>query len=123
LDPARIYVVDPKDKARVLDDLQELFSGLTLDSRKVIRHIYRREDIYSGPFLDEAPDLILIGNDGFDLKAGLKADKLADKGIFTGRHTLDDAFLLLAGSPCKDMMPQSPDVCCVKPIIDKLAKG
>jgi len=43
--------------------------------------------------LDKAADLILVGNKGFNLKGTIKADKLSDKGIFTGKHSQDDAFL------------------------------
>ncbi len=107
LDPARIYLnlknkyprgaVEPEDKEGILRDLRSLFNSLEVDNKKVIRDVYRKEEIYSGLLLEQAPDLVLIGNKGFNLKATLKANKLADKGIFTGKHTQDDAFLLVKG--------------------------
>ncbi|MFC1658760.1 alkaline phosphatase family protein [Candidatus Omnitrophota bacterium] len=105
LDPARIYInwkdkypcgsVDRQDKQRVLKDLVELFSSLEIDNKNVVRDVYRKEEIYSGSLLEQAPDLVLVGNQGFNLKANIKADKLADKTIFTGKHTQSDAFLFI----------------------------
>ncbi|MFQ5867801.1 MAG: alkaline phosphatase family protein, partial [bacterium] len=105
LDPARIYInlkskypcgsVDVQDKERILKELEALFNSLEIDNKKVIKEIYRKEKIYSGPFLEQAPDLILVGNQGFNLKANIKADKLTDKSIFTGKHTQWDAFLIV----------------------------
>ena len=117
LDPARIYLnlkdkyphgsVEPKDKGKILEDLDSLFNSLKIENKKVIRDIYRKEEIYSGPLLDQAPDLILVGNKGFNLKGTMKADKLSDKGIFTGKHSQDDAFLLTTN---KINIPENPVV-------------
>jgi predicted AlkP superfamily phosphohydrolase/phosphomutase len=105
LDPARIYVnlkdrypnggINKDDKEKVLKDLEDLFASFEIEGRSVIKDIYRGEEIYSGPCLDKAPDLILEGNHGFNLKADIKADTLTRKGIFTGKHTRDNAFFLL----------------------------
>lgn len=120
LDPARIYVnlkgkypcggVEKNDKEKVIEELISLFSALKIDGKKVIRDIYRKEDIYSGPFLDAAPDLILVGNRGFNLKAKINADRLLDKDIFTGKHTQDDAFLLLYSDKLLANIPDKPTV-------------
>ncbi len=119
LDPARIYLnlkdkyprgtVEPEDKERILRDLKDLFNSLEIDNKKVIRNVYRKEEIYSGPLLEQAPDLVLVGNKGFNFKAAIKANKLADKGIFAGKHTQDDAFLLVKGDN-KLNIPENPTV-------------
>jgi len=85
--------VQEGEKEKILEDLKNSFQSLEIDNKKVIRDIYRKEEIYSGPFLKDAPDLILVGNKGFNLKGTIKTDKLSDKGIFTGKHSQDDAFL------------------------------
>ena len=105
LDPARIYInlkgkypcggVNVQDKEKILSDLEALFGSLQVDNRKVVKSIYRKDQIYSGPFLEQGPDLILVGNQGFNLKANIKADRLIDKAIFTGKHTQRDAFLIV----------------------------
>ena len=105
LDPARIYLnlrgkypkgrLGKEDREIVLRDLEGLFSSLEVEGKKVIKSIYRKEEIYKGPFLESAPDLVLVGEKGFNLKANIKAPYLSDKGIFTGKHTQDNAFILV----------------------------
>ena len=90
-----------------------------MDGIKVIRDIYRKEQIYSGPCLDDGPDLILVGTKGFDLKAKLKVAQLAGKGPFTGKHTQDTAFLLVRGLPNESIVPDTPTVSDIKGIIEK----
>jgi len=119
LDPGRIYInlkgkypagsVKMEDKEKVLKDLEELFSSLEIDNQKIIKEIYRKEEIYSGPFMDRAPDLVLVGNSGFNLKGKMDAQtNLFDKGIFTGKHTKDNAILLIRNQECR--IPDEPRV-------------
>jgi len=129
LDPARIYLnlkgkypcgsVEPDEAEDVLSQLESLFASLEVDGRKVIRDIYRKEQIYSGPYLDDGPDLILIGAAGFDLKARLKVQHLTGKGVFTGKHTQDTAFLLVKGLADTAVIPDEPAVSDIKQIIEK----
>lgn len=105
LDPARIYInqkgkypagnVEADDKDACLKELESLFRSLQIDGRKVIKHIYRKQDIYAGPYLEDAPDFVLIAEKGFNLKGSMTAEELTGKGPFTGKHTYEDAFLLL----------------------------
>lgn len=120
LDPARIYInlkgkypagsVNPNDKASCLADLEKLFSSLELDGRKVFKHIYRKEDVYSGPFLEDAPDLVLIADKGFNLKGSVTSKQLFARGPFTGKHTYDDAFLLLQNENLAKSLPDELSV-------------
>lgn len=129
LDPARIYLnlkgkfpcgtVDQADSEALLSQLENLFRSLEIDSRKVIRDIYRKEQLYSGPYLENAPDLVLVGAKGFNLKASVKADQLTDKAIFSGKHTQDSAFLLVKGLADKSIVPEIPAVWNIKGIVEK----
>ena len=104
LDPARIYInlkgkypagsVEESDKGKVINDLEELFRTLSVNGHRVIKEVYRKEEIYSGPYIDEAPDLVLIAERGFNLKANPRAKSLLGKGIFTGKHSQDNAFVI-----------------------------
>lgn len=108
MDPARIYLnyrgkypagsVDSQDAPKILDSLAQLFAQLECNGKKVIRNIYRKDEVFHGSFLEEAPDLVLVSNHGFDLKAGLRSDRLFKKEIFSGKHTQDTAFALYAGN-------------------------
>ena len=104
LDPARIYLnlkgkypcgsVEPDEAEQLLAQLEAIFRDLQIGGRAVIKDVYRAEQIYSGPCFDDGPDMVLVGAEGFNLKSGLKSKQLADKAIFTGKHTYQDAFLL-----------------------------
>ncbi|MHC4461907.1 MAG: alkaline phosphatase family protein [Planctomycetota bacterium] len=129
LDPARIYLnlkgkfpcgtVDRTESENLLCQLENLFRSLEIDGRKVIRDIYRKEQLYSGPYLEDAPDLVLVGAKGFNLKASVKANRLTDKAIFSGKHTQDSAFLLVKGLADKSIVPETPAVWNIKGIVEK----
>ncbi|MHC4692424.1 MAG: alkaline phosphatase family protein [Planctomycetota bacterium] len=128
LDPARIYLnlkgrfpcgtVDQAESESLLSQLEDLFSSLEIDGRKVIRDIYRKEQIYSGPYLENAPDLVLVGNEGFNLKARVNVDSLMNKAIFSGKHTQDSAFLLVKGLKDESIVPEIPSVFNITGIIE-----
>ncbi len=127
LDPARIYInvrgkypngsVDEQDKEGLLRDLETLFSTLEVGNRRAIKNVYRKEEIYSGPFIERAPDLVLVGDKGFNLKGNVKAEKTIGKEIFTGKHTQEDAFLLIKGRVEENILSDNPTVCDVKSLV------
>jgi len=107
LDPGRVYLhtsgrfprgcVMSRDRERVLRDLVCLLEGLEIDGKRVLRSVFRREEIYQGPLLPKAPDLVLVAGEGFNLKAGFQSQADVDNGPFTGKHSQPDAFLIAAG--------------------------
>ena len=107
LDPARIYLHDERfergrirEREKILEELVDLFKGLEVDGRKVVREAFLREDIYKGPYLEFAPDLVLVSHKGFNLRSNLRYISVTSKPIFTGMHTQEDAFILhKGGSP------------------------
>jgi predicted AlkP superfamily phosphohydrolase/phosphomutase len=129
LDPASIYLnrkgryprgtVDQTDVAEILDRLEKLFSSLRINSRKVIRDIYRKEQLYAGPCVENAPDMVLVGAEGFNLRANIKAEKLYDKIIFSGKHTQDTAFLMIRGLSNTSIIPDIPAITDIKAIAEK----
>jgi predicted AlkP superfamily phosphohydrolase/phosphomutase len=130
LEPARIYLnlkdkyprgsVDKKDYTTLIRDLESLFYSIELNGEKVIKKVHKKDDIYKGPYTINAPDLVLLSNKGYNLKASLKANDLFEKGIFSGKHTQDDAFLLINRSFDEKIIPGKPVVSDVLTIIDKL---
>lgn len=116
MDPGRIYLnvkrrfpagsVLPGKAAETLREelaqgLGELFSQTEGEpSEPILRRVYRKEELYQGPFLTSAPDLVLLANPGNNLRGATGRDSLFDtRGPFTGMHTQDDAFFL-ADRPC-----------------------
>ncbi|MCR4404972.1 MAG: alkaline phosphatase family protein [Candidatus Acetothermia bacterium] len=132
LDPARIYLnlkgrfprgsIEPEDREKVLAELIALFSELRRAGRRAVRRVCRKEEIYRGPWLDRAPDLVLLPERGFAFRARLKLELEApseERGPFTGKHTQEDAFLLVRCEEADELMPSRPTVADVVGLIDR----
>ncbi len=132
LDPARIYInlegkyprgsVKPEDRESVIAELKYSFESLKINGKKVVEQTYRKEEIYEGPYLNQAPDLVLVPSKGLNFKASPKAERLVKKSLFTGKHTQKDAFLLVSNSS-KDAVPSKLSVSDVVAIINKLRQN
>lgn len=59
---------------RLKDELVERLESLTdpATGRRVLRKVYRREELYHGPYVDRAPDLIALDEDSYHNRAGLQ---------------------------------------------------
>jgi predicted AlkP superfamily phosphohydrolase/phosphomutase len=130
LDPARIYVniagkfprggVKPDDREVLLRELTGLFEGLEIEGKRVVKRVYRGEELYHGPEAHRAPDLVLLANKGFNLRGNFKAERLWGKDLFAGKHSQHDAFLLVWGDFEPGIVPEPPTVGDVVGIIDRL---
>ena len=130
LDPGRIYVnlrgryprgcVEAGDRRTTLGDLEDIFTSLEIEGKKVIKRVYRGEELYEGPQAHRAPDLVLLGNKGYNLRGNVKATQLYGTDIFAGKHSQADAFLLVCGEGADDIVPEKPCVSDVVGIMDKL---
>jgi predicted AlkP superfamily phosphohydrolase/phosphomutase len=58
----------------------------------VMREVLTREEVYDGPYLERAPDLVCLSNPGFDLKGSIQKREIFIKTDLSGMHTQDDAF-------------------------------
>jgi len=105
--PGHIYSNRPEDE---LLRLIEFLKGVKDEGGRVFERIYRREEIYWGPKLRMAPDLILVPRAGYEIR-GLLPDKFEDvrpvKGMIykTGTHASHEAlkgFLALYGPGVKE---------------------
>ena len=132
LEPSRLYIhskdrfprgsVNKGEYDSMINKLIALFNELEFKGEKIINTIHRKEEIYEGPLIDQAPDLVLISNKGFNLKASLKSDNVFEDSIFTGKHTQHDAFLLLNKSIPEKIAKRKPAVSDVYGIIEKFIK-
>ncbi len=127
MDPSRIYInlkgkypkgcVEPgKEYEDLRDELSEKMLSLKLcDSGSsgndpdsyVVSAVYKKEDIYKGPYLDSAPDIVLLPHYGYDLKGSIRKDILTEKGQLTGMHTQDDAVVFINR---KDVINSKPNI-------------
>jgi len=121
LDPSRIYInvrgkyprggVEPGGEyERLRDTLAERLATLRFENQPVVRAVLRKEDVYRGPWLERAPDLVVLANHGFDLKGALGKPSVFGRSHLTGGHTQDDAFLYADGDLAAPARPQVSDV-------------
>lgn len=130
LDPSRIYInragrypygcVSDSEYDAVRNDIKERFLSLNFDGDPVIKNVFFKEDIYSGPCYDNAPDIILLANHGYDLKGAITKETVFGKGIFTGAHTRDGAIFFINNTVLSDLSPPAIDIVDVAPTILKL---
>jgi predicted AlkP superfamily phosphohydrolase/phosphomutase len=128
LDPGRIYLhrkgvysrgtVEDSDAEKLLTEIAEMFLTLEVDGRKVIRAAHRKEDIYQGSWVAQAPDLVLTPSEGFNLRAKPQAHELAQESFFTGKHTQDNGFLLVRNLADPNIVPEQPTVCDIRSILE-----
>jgi predicted AlkP superfamily phosphohydrolase/phosphomutase len=117
LDPGRVYLlrtgryplgtVGDGEAADLLGRLREGFlalhdatPGAPADGRPVPR-VFTRDELYHGPCLDAAPDLVIHFNDGYDPKGAMARTELFGRGVLTGMHTYADS-LFLVNRPAVD---------------------
>jgi predicted AlkP superfamily phosphohydrolase/phosphomutase len=128
LDPARIYInssgkypkgfVKNENISSVKDEIFEIFSNFRYKGRKVINKIYKKEEIYRGRYIKDAPDVVLIPNSGFSLHAGIgKREIFQPPDIIKGKHTQPDAFLYVRNMDNQPVIPTNP---CVENILSIL---
>jgi predicted AlkP superfamily phosphohydrolase/phosphomutase len=105
MDPGRIYLnykdryprgcVDKKEGDRLRKEITEAMGSLTdPGGTPVIDRIFTREEIYRGPLVDQAPDLVCLPRDGYDLKGRLNSESVFGRTVFAGMHTWHDALCI-----------------------------
>jgi predicted AlkP superfamily phosphohydrolase/phosphomutase len=133
MDPGRIYInrtekypkgsVQPDEVENIIKEMIDLFTNLEIEGKKVMKAAYRKEDIYKGPHLDNAPDIILLANKGFNLKSSLSdlsGESTIKPGILTGKHSQEDAFLFVKGKEHQEIVPKNPSVEDITEILQRL---
>jgi predicted AlkP superfamily phosphohydrolase/phosphomutase len=105
MDPGRIYLnykdryprgcVDNKEGDGLLEKITESLRSLeSPEGTPVIDRIVTQEEIYHGPLADQAPDLVCLPQDGYDLKGKLNSEAVFGRTVFTGMHTWHDALCI-----------------------------
>jgi len=102
LDPSRLYLnlkkkfprgcVDKSDKKELKEEISEKLLKLEYNGQKVIRQVFKAEEIYKGKYTSRGPDLIVLSEPGFDLKGSIKKKEIFGRSYLQGMHTWDDAF-------------------------------
>jgi len=105
LDPNRIYLhykdryprgtVARSEAKGIREEIARKLEGLAFNGKKVVRRVFQAKEIYCGPLTSKGPDLIVLGERGFDMKGSVKKKEIFGRtpGL-QGMHTWDDAFFL-----------------------------
>jgi predicted AlkP superfamily phosphohydrolase/phosphomutase len=106
LDPNRIYLnikgkfpagnVDPGERESFRAEIARKLEKLEFEGRRVVRKVFLSEEIYSGPQAAKGPDLVVLGEPGFDMKGSVKKKEVFSRSDLQGMHTWDDAFFWAA---------------------------
>ncbi len=93
-------IVKPEEydevRNRVIEELNSAMDDR--EGKKVMERIYRREDIYWGPYTKNAPDIIFIPGDEYTLHGRIK-DGIFKKNRDGGSFHRLDGILILHGPP------------------------
>jgi predicted AlkP superfamily phosphohydrolase/phosphomutase len=60
-----------------------------------VPRVFTRDELYHGPCLDAAPDLVIHFNDGYDPKGAMARPEVFGRGALTGMHTYADSLFFL----------------------------
>ncbi|ASJ10331.1 hypothetical protein A3L12_02965 [Thermococcus sp. P6] len=89
-----------KDEEEYLNLRNELISKLLSlkdpkTGERVVEEAYKKEDIYSGPYLDEAPDIVFLLKKGYGLSTSVDLNAPVIEEIHSpfGTHHIDGIFL------------------------------
>lgn len=133
MDPGRIYInvkgkypngaVAAGDVARVVAEIKQGLAEISDGGTRVVKRVYERDELFSGPVVAQAPDLCVQSIYGYDLKGAVNKAKLMDREIFTGMHTQDDSTLFI-NSPASALRSDKPHITDVAPtLLDALGLG
>jgi len=107
--PGRVYlnlrgrerdgIIELKDYAAARAELTDVLRAAKdpETGAAVIAQVLTREEAFTGPHLDLAPDLVVLPVDGFDLKGSHPQGQLTGRGAISGMHTYGDAFFFARG--------------------------
>ncbi len=128
MEPSRVHVnleglypkgsVAPGDHASVVENLAEVLGRLGHGGRRVVDAVHLADDIYHGPHMEQAPDLVLTPAAGFSLHGNTVPKPVFEEDRLEGKHT-PEAFLYVGG-PGRGIVPEDPSVEDVVTIMDRL---
>jgi predicted AlkP superfamily phosphohydrolase/phosphomutase len=77
----------------IADGLMEIRNPVT--GEPVIHRVFKREELYAGDAFDQAPDMVAMPAEGYDLKGGFDKEELMERGPVNGTHTFSDAMFFI----------------------------
>jgi predicted AlkP superfamily phosphohydrolase/phosphomutase len=122
LDPGRIYLnvkgrfgrgtVAPEEAPALRAEIAEKLQALQFEGAPVIARIFTKEEAFHGPKIAQAPGLVLVSHNGFDLKGTTKGKEIFADTHFQGMHTWPDAFVW-----SRQPVPDNPEIADLAKVI------
>lgn len=97
IEPGKEYETIRRQLAEAIMEMKDPDCG-----EPILSKVVAREEIYDGPCLNQAADLLAIPHDGYDLKGNIDQTSLTGRSELSGMHTYDDAFFYLKGKRVKE---------------------
>ena len=90
-------IVDPQEyeevRKYIIKKLHELRDPVT--GEKVVNKVFRREEIYHGPFLNRAPDIVMLLKEGYKASGDLLSKEvIVPKEKIEGAHRMNGIFIV-----------------------------
>ena len=99
-------IVDPGDYERVRDALMDRLGSFVdpKTGRKPVKEIAKREEIFKGRFADQAPDILMVPNEGYSLTHAKSS--IEDADWVSGDHRMEG--VIVAAGPNVKPFEQPP---------------
>jgi predicted AlkP superfamily phosphohydrolase/phosphomutase len=116
-------IVKEADKAALEDEIAHKLKLLQDNGKKVITNVYGRDDIYAGPYVEEAPDLVVGFEPGYRMSwesavGGVTPGILDDNDSeWIGDHLIDRSHVLAVVFANFEVKRQNPEVTDIAPTV------
>ncbi len=115
-------IIDPRNydelRDRIITDLREVADPET--GEKIIEAAYKREEVYSGPFVKDAPDILLLTrNLEYAFTSSLLGDQLFERpqDPAPANHRMEGIFLIKGPNIVKEVNLRTIDIVDIAPTI------
>jgi predicted AlkP superfamily phosphohydrolase/phosphomutase len=108
-------IVDPGDYEKVRDELMDRLGSFTdpKTGQRIVKEIHKREEVFKGRFMDSAPDILMVPNDGYSLTHAKSA--LEDADWVSGDHRIEGC--IVAVGPNVKPFEQQPALIDMAPTL------
>ena len=87
--------VEEKSSLEAALEVKEFLLEQKHCGKPIFKEVYLKEEIYSGPHLENAPDLVCLPTPGFSLSSSIGSQVTSSPDSLKGCHSEDDAFVYL----------------------------
>lgn len=125
LDREREGIVPPQEAIALADELAARLEGVTdsMTGQKVLGHVYKGREVYSGPYAEDAPDIVLGYNRGYRISDESALGKFPEEIIknredkWSGDHCIDPPLVPGVLLSNRDVVVPNPSLSDLAPTI------